>query len=211
MTMLDLDDLAGRLAALGEMLDFDDDNPAEAALARLDGGEVIPLERHRNRHRMLLVAAAVVAVVVAAGVLLPDTRTAVARWFGLTGVEVRLDPDLQLGEPQTFDLPGPGASTVVVVNGQRILVSAIRGQGNAVLIDKTVNSSTQVEEVLVNGHGGLWFGGGTHEVLYQAPDGDVSVDRVAANTLLWFDDGVLYRVEGFDDLADAMAFAQKGT
>jgi len=213
--MLDLDDLTARLAALGEMLEFDDPDPAAATLERLIVGDVdnvVPLDRKRGRGRgrqMLLTAAAVFAVIVALGVLLPDARTAVARWFGLGGVEVKLNPDLRLDEPQTFELPGPGQSTAVVVDGQPILVSAIPARPNETLIDKSVQNASDVEAVRVNGHDGLWIGGGSHEVLYETLDGRTEVERMAANTLLWYDGEVLYRVEGFDELSDALAFAQE--
>ena len=68
--------------------------------------------------------------------------------------------------------------------------------------------SSQVEEVTVDGRPGLWISGSPHEVLYEDPQHDVVVERVARDTLLWSADGVLYRVEGFSRLADALAYAE---
>ena len=60
----------------------------------------------------------------------------------------------------------------------------------------------------MNGQPGLWISGGAHEVLYESLVGGIVVERVAGNTLLWQHDGVLSRVEGFDDLSQALAFAE---
>ena len=89
------------------------------------------------------------------------------------------------------------------VDGRRIIVSAVRGELTEQLIVKTVGSSDQIEEVTVDGHPGLWFAGAPHHVMYDAPIGDVVVERVAADTLVWQDGDSLFRVEGFDRLADA--------
>lgn len=208
--MVDLDELAERLGALGEMLVFDDPEPALAAVERVASGDRATSSPWPRR---LLVAAAAMLVVAAGVLLIPDARSAVARWFGIDGVDVDVAPDLTLpaDAPSTFDLPGPGDSTVVELDGRRILVSAIAARPNEVLISKTVQASHDVVDADVNGHDGLWVGGGAHEVLYETPDGEVEVRRVAANTLLWWDGDVLYRVEGFDDLDDALAFAAEGT
>jgi hypothetical protein len=197
-------DLIRRLEAFGDALEFDDAELAEAVLARIDASP-------RRTASQWWMAAAAVFVVVAGGVLAyPDSRHAVARWFGLEQVEVEVDPELSLAPPPTsFVLPGPGESEVVVVDGRQILVSTIAGGLNEALITKAVSSSTQIEQVAVNGNPGLWISGGSHEVRYQIPeDGGIAVERVAANTLLWETDGVLRRVEGFDQLADALEFAE---
>jgi hypothetical protein len=152
-----------------------------------------------------------VFVVVLGGVLIyPDSRHAVARWFGLEHVEIEVDPELSLAPPPTsFELPGPGESEVVVVDGRQILVSTIVGGLNEALIGKATSSSSQIQPVTVNGYPGLWIGGGAHEVRYELPeDGGIGVERVAANTLLWEADGVLRRVEGFAELSDALEFAE---
>ena len=146
----------------------------------------------------------------AAGIVVhPDSREAMARWLGLDGVEVDVDPELSVPAPTgSFDAPGPGASEVVVVDGREVLVSAIDGSFDEQLIRKTVTSADQVRQLQVMGHPALWIAGTAHEVMYESADGDVVVERVAADTLLWQDGAVLFRVEGFDTLADALAFVE---
>ena len=94
------------------------------------------------------------------------------------------------------------------MNGTQILVSTLIGRLGETLISKSVASSDHVAEVEVNGQPGLWISGGAHEVMYESPVGRIVVERVAGNTLLWQHDGVLSRVEGFDDLSQALAFAE---
>ena len=199
------EELERRLALFGEALAFDDAHLADVVLERLDAAPPTPA-----RHRWL--AAAAVLVLVLAGIALyPDSRHAVARWFGLEGVTVEVDPELSTtatSSPPAFGLPGPGESEVVVVDGREILVSTVSGSLTDELIVKTVGSAAQIEQVEVNGRRGLWISGTPHEVLYASPEGRVAVERVAANTLLWEGDGVLSRVEGFEQLSDALAFAE---
>ena len=108
---------------------------------------------------------------------------------------------------EPFTVPGPGESELVMVHGREVLLSAIDGRLFEAGITKTVQSSEQISEVRVGDHPGLWIAGEPHQVVYESPDGEVVVTRAASNTLLWQDGQVLYRVEGFDDLADALEFA----
>ena len=161
--------------------------------------------------RPWLTAAAVIAVIVAFVAIQPDARAAVAGWLGLDGLVVEVDPDLAESPPSPPTAgvaPAPGESQVTVVDGQRIVASAVRGTLTDALVVKSVGASSQVEEVTVDGGPGLWISGSPHEVLYEDPQHDVVVERVARETLLWSADGVLYRVEGFSRLADALAYAE---
>ena len=98
---------------------------------------------------------------------------------------------------------------VVEVDGRRIAVSAVRRAADRQPILKTVGSSDQIREVTVDGHAGLWFAGVPHDVMYDAPIGEVVVERVAVDTLVWHDGAVLWRVEGFDRLPDAIEFVEE--
>lgn len=197
------DDLIDRLERLGDVLDLDDADIAELVLDRISGPQ-----QSRSGHQWLA-AAAVVLAVMAGVVLHPDSRHAVARWFGLDGLVIEVDPDLSAPEARiVFEAPGPGQSRVVTVEGREVLVSAVSGTLSDALITKSVGSSEQVEQVDIDGLEGLWISGAAHQVLYEAANGEVVVERFAANTLLWQDNGVLYRVEGFDQLADALAFVE---
>ena len=151
-----------------------------------------------------------IAVIVAFVAIQPDARAAVAGWLGLDGLVVEVDPDLAESSPTppTGVAPGPGETQITVVDGQRIVASAVRGTLTDALVVKSVGASSQVEEVTVDGRPGLWISGSPHEVLYEDPQHDVVVERVARDTLLWSADGVLYRVEGFSRLADALAYAE---
>ena len=200
--MNDLDDLTERLSTLGDALEFDEDELAESVLDRLAG------RSHRGTRVWLIVAAAVVLVLCGVA-LIPDSRRAVARWFGLDGVTVEVDPELSATPAAhvSFDLPGPGQSRVVDVDGREILVSTISGTLTPRMIVKSVQSPNQVHEVEVDGAPGLWIDGLAHEIGYESPPGHVVFERMAGNTLLWQRGDVLTRVEGFDDVDAALAFA----
>jgi hypothetical protein len=201
--MIDLDDLTERLRALGDALDFDDAELAESVLGRID-------TEPRRRPRLWLVAAAAVLVILIGVALIPDSRRAVARWFGLDAVTVEVDPAVSgTAGPVSFDLPGPGESRVVEVEGRQILVSTVSGELSPRMITKSVQSSTQVHEVDVDGAPGLWIAGPPHEIGYESPTGEPVFERMAGNTLLWQRGDVLSRVEGFEDLEAALAFARQ--
>src|SRR4051812_15149225 len=124
--MIDLDDLSQRLRSLGDALVFDDDGLADSVIGRVDNAA-----RHR---RFVWPAAAAVLLTLAAVALIPDSRHAVARWFGLERVTVDVDPDVTgTAAPITLHLPGPGQSTVVEVDGRQILVSTVDGTLTPVL------------------------------------------------------------------------------
>lgn len=207
------DELIGRLDRLGD----DIDRALVAERAGLDGEFVddvlaaIGYAPTQRRSNWLIAAAIVMTVAVLGALAVPDSRRAVARWFGLDGLGVTIDPSLS--RPPAVGLPddlGPGEHRVVVVDGRDILVTVVRGALDERLITKTVGSSDQIRQVTVNGAPGLWIADAPHEVLYDVPGSDVVVERVAANTLLWNDGEMLYRVEGFDLLDDALDLARTG-
>jgi hypothetical protein len=200
-------DVIERLSELGECLDVDDDQLVDDVLDRVARPTQLSGRADRPDRRGWLVAAAIVALVVGF-VAHPSGRAAMARWFGLDGVNVEVDPSLPTTpSAEPFAVPGPGASELVTVDGREVLFSAIDGRLFEAGVTKTVQSSDQISEVRVGDHPGLWIAGEPHQVAYESPDGEVVVTRVASNTLLWQDGPVLFRVEGFDDLADAVQFA----
>src|SRR5688572_17341038 len=201
--MIDLDDLTERLRALGDALDFDDAELADSVLGRID-------TEPRSRTRLWLAVATAVLVILAGVALIPDSRRAVARWFGLDGVTVEVDPEVTgTAATVSFDLPGPGESRVVDVDGQQILVSTVSGELSRRMITKSVQSSLQVHEVDVDGAPGLWIDGPPHEIGYESPLGEPVFERMAGNTLVWQRGDVITRVEGFADLEAALAFARQ--
>jgi hypothetical protein len=200
---IDLDELTERLRRFGEDLAFDHDALGVAVAARVDAA------RPRRTRTWLAVAAAVI-VILAAVALIPESRDAVARWFGLEGVTVTVDPEISGTAPSvSFDLPGPGQSRIVAVDGRQVLVSTIDGTLTPTMINRSVGSSAQVREVDVDGALGLWIEGASHEIGFESPPGHIVFERMAGNTLLWQRGGVITRVEGFDDLDTALAFARE--
>lgn len=197
-------DLEDRLARLGDVLLVDDDaGLVDDVLARLD-------EPTDGRRMWLRAAAVLVLVVVAVVVAVPSSRRTVADWFGLDGVRVERRPDLVVDDtvPSLSSAPAPGESEVVTIDGEPVVVSTIDGTLDAGFLTKVVGASTSVIEVDVSGAPGLWIAGRPHELLYVGPDGEGLVERMAANTLLWQEGTLIWRIEGIDDLDAALAFAQ---
>ena len=204
------DDVIARLVELGERLEVDDGQLVDDVLDRVADPTQRSASVDQPHRRWWLVAAAIVALVVGF-VAHPSGREAMARWFGLDGVSIDVDPTMPTAPSESsaepFRVPGPGESELVTVGGREVLFSAVDGRLSEAGITKTVRSSDQISEVRIGDHPGLWITGEPHQVAYESPGGEVVVERVASNTLLWQDGPVLFRVEGFDDLADALEFA----
>ena len=200
--MTEHSDLVERLELLGDDLDFGDVDLAGAVVLG------VRERRSRVRARRWLVAAGVLMVVGAAAGY-PDSRQAVARWFGFDSLSVEVDPELSVPAAEgLFEAPGPGETIVVDVGGRAITVSTVSGRLNTAVVVKTVGSADQIEEVTVQGRDGLWISGVPHQVGYESLDGSIVVERVAQNTLVWQSGDVLVRVEGFVELSDALAFVE---
>ena len=200
--MTEHSDLVERLELLGDDLDFGDVDLAGAVVLG------VRERRSRVRARRWLVAAGVLMVVGAAAGY-PDSRQAVARWFGFDSLSVEVDPELSVPAAEgLFEAPGPGETIVVDVGGRAITVSTVSGRLNTAVVVKTVGSADQIEEVTVQGRDGLWISEAPHQVGYESLDGSIVVERVAQNTLVWQSGDVLVRVEGFVELSDALAFVE---
>ncbi len=203
--MIDLD---RRLTALGEVLELDDTHMVDRVFARLDGTTAVPASRP-DRSRPLRVAVAILVVLAALAAAVPSSRRTVAGWFGFDGVTVERRPDLSV--PATppvisIDADGPGDSEIVIVDGATVLVSTIDGLLDETVIEKTVGSSSDVVAVTVDGRRGLWIGGVPHELRLRR-GGELLIERVAGNTLLWQDGDSIRRLEGFDTLEAALTYA----
>lgn len=200
-------DLETRLADLGDALDLDEESVVDDVLARLD--KPVGITVGHGGWVWLRVAALIVTVLVAVVAATPGSRRTVASWLGFDQVHIERRSDIDLsGAPVTTELPGPGNSRLVHVGGAEILVSAIDGRLDDGVITKSLGTASTVTEVDVAGQPGLWVDGAPHQVAYLTSDGDQRVVRAASNTLLWQDGAVLYRLEGFDAVEDAIAFAQ---
>jgi hypothetical protein len=89
--------------------------------------------------------------------------------------------------------------------GVAILITEVGGTVDANYFGKMLGPGTTLEEVTVNGHKGYWIAGQPHIFFFIDANGNVRDDtlRLATNTLLIDDNGVVVRVEG--DLTKAQA------
>lgn len=213
-------DLETRLVELGDHLDLDDgrDVLSEQVLARIGTAETDAAEIDQGRRaRWLGYAAAVLLVATVVAVAVPASRDTIAGWFGLDGVRIERRQDVDPpGATSTLSpsvdgdvsgLPGPGDSREVTVDGRVVLVSVIEGVLTDEVLVKTLGPDTDIVEVAVGNAPGLWISGAPHELAYLSPDGTIAFQRVAGNTLLWQDDQMIGRLEGFEFVDDAIEFA----
>ncbi len=203
-------DLEQRLVSLGDELALDDADLVDLVLGRLDR----PVPDGRNGRLWIHVAAIVIVVLTVLTATIPAPRRIVAGWLGFDQVRIERRPDLTVPtEPDPFESSSEPSSSatdesrVESVDGREILVSVIDGRLSDSSLTKTVGSGTAVIEVDVAGHRGLWIDGEPHDVMYESPEGDFTSRRFAGNTLLWQVGDVLYRLEGFESLDDALEFA----
>jgi len=201
--------------------------------------------------RRLAFAAAVLIVLVASVLLIPDARTAVARFFGLQGIVITSEPsplpsplptlppgplgerlslgqrvtlaDAQgrvrfhilvptlpdLGDPDEVYFAQPPASGAVALvyqakaglrpaaqTGVGLLVTEFRGDIDPGSFGKSLGPGTRLGEVRVRGVTGYWIEGQPHFFFYR-DGGEFRNEtlRLAANTLIWEQDGVTVRIE----------------
>jgi hypothetical protein len=74
---------------------------------------------------------------------------------------------------------------------------------------KMVAPDGQVAEVSVGGTAGYWFSGAQHLFFYADADGQFRSDqlRLSGDTLVFERNGVIIRIEGAKDQADALRLA----
>lgn len=92
----------------------------------------------------------------------------------------------------------------------RILVSEFRGDVPAVLLRKLVDQGVRIERLRIAGDPAVWLSGRPHLFLYRDPAGEIRDEdvRLAGNTLIWSHDGLVVRIEGADNRADALRIAR---
>ena len=103
----------------------------------------------------------------------------------------------------------PGGSVSLLYGTERrprLLVTAFRGDTEPGLVKKAVESDTRIRFVRVRGNPGYFISGAPHAVVFRDANGHIREDqyRLAANVLLWVEDGVTYRLEGDFDLERAL-------
>ncbi len=195
-------DLADRLRELGDELALEDRPLSGTVLVRLEDD----LPERSVAARWTWAAAAAVIALVAVSLAIPGARRAVADWFGIGSVSVERRPDLE--PPATTTPFGDAGDATDLPDGRAVLVTRIDARLDVGLARKTVGTATQVVETTVAGGYALWIDGEPHLVTLLAPDGAVVAERVAGNTLLWQEGSTVVRLEGFDDRADAVAYAE---
>ena len=176
-------------------------------------------------------ALAVVATIAAVLGIVPGTRTAIAEWFGLDGVEVRYEDRptpattprtsvLDLGDEVRLDIAAgrlghrplvargraPDAvhadGSIVTIRYAPLLLSQFPGGvAEPFVMKKLVPYEATIRDVTVNGGRGLWIEG-PHTVDFASRG-----LRQAGSTLLWEQGPLTLRLEGAASLEEALAFA----
>jgi hypothetical protein len=127
----------------------------------------------------------------------------------------------ELGPPDAIYLNAfPSGGTVSLVWGDRegypagddgigIVVTEFQANLAAGSFEKMVDAGTDVTRVTVNGQPGWWVEGGYHAFYYRDQTGTVvnTSVRLAGNTLFW-EQGIVLRVEGAPDLDAALRVAE---
>jgi hypothetical protein len=219
-------DLERELLALGAWVDF----PATPELA----GRVRARlgERRRRPWRLVAVVAAVLVVALGAAFAVPQSRSAILRFFGLKGVSViqvdRLPPagrgpiafgelttlasaerELgfhallpRLGRPDRVYVDAAGGYLILLYGEPRPRLRLSEFRQAGPLIQKLTKFGQEVEPLTVNGGPGLWVPSG-HVVFELGRQ-----PRLAGSTLLWQQAGLVLRIEGRLSKARALEIAR---
>jgi hypothetical protein len=206
------------LRQLGGELDW----PAEPNLAPRVAARL--RQPARRTRRPLVLALAAVAAALAVAMAVPPARSAILDFFGIGGVEIRRVetlPELPTarsapGVPVPLDEARNGvAFDLVVPEGYRRVYWTpgivtfvwpdrllMQFAGDELFVKKVREQDTEVEQLDVHGHRGVWLEGAPHGLFL--PGGE---KRLAGNVLIWVRDGVTFRLEGELTLERALELA----
>jgi hypothetical protein len=108
--------------------------------------------------------------------------------------------------PSTIGHPG-GEVELDLAGGA--IVTEVEGGINTGFFGKMVGSDSQVAEVSVGGTSGYWFSGAAHLFFYMDATGQFRSDqlRLSGDTLVFERKGVIVRIEGAKNQADALRIA----
>ncbi len=134
-----------------------------------------------------------------------------------------LPPDAVLGAPdEVFVLDQDGTVQVTYLyhprsdlpevgdTGVGLLISQFDGHTNDSFIQKQLGPDTTIEMTVVNDQPSFWLTGQPHVFYYERPNGDIFEEtiRLAANVLLWEQDGKTIRIESTLDRDTAVRIAE---
>jgi hypothetical protein len=140
--------------------------------------------------------------------IFPGSRVTLAEAKSRAGFPLRVPSDL--GEPDDVYLESSasGAQVTLVytsrsgipqspVAGVSAIVVEFAGALDQNVMGKAVGPGTTLERVTVNGGPGFWLAGEPHQFFYRDPSGNLQTGtlRLAANTLLWEEGPITYRLE----------------
>ncbi len=94
--------------------------------------------------------------------------------------------------------------------GLSALVTELGGHLEPAILGKVVPQGTKLELLTVNGGAGAWMEGQPHEVFYTTTGGASFINdtlRLAGNTLIWEQNGIVMRLEAQVDKATALRIA----
>lgn len=106
--------------------------------------------------------------------------------------------------------PRPGIPTSAQT-GLAALVTEFGGHLEPAVLGKVVGQGTTIEQLTVNGGAGAWLQGAPHQVFFTTNRGNSFVTdtlRLAGNTLIWEQGGVVMRLEAQVDKATALRIAE---
>ena len=107
-----------------------------------------------------------------------------------------------------FDGAPPGGEVELDLAGGAI-VTEVRGGIDQIFFGKMIGPDGKVTEVNVDGSAGYWFSGAPHIFFYTDARGETRYDdlRLAGDTLVFERKGILVRIEGAKNQADALRIA----
>jgi len=82
--------------------------------------------------------------------------------------------------------------------GVAVLITEVSGNVDTNYFGKMLGQGTTIQDVTVNGHQGWWISGEPHEVFFADANGNFRSEtlRLASNTLLIDEGGIIVRIEG---------------
>jgi hypothetical protein len=129
----------------------------------------------------------------------------------------------ELGEPDEVYVkaPPPGGQVSLVYRsrpglppasetGVSLLFSEFRGETGETYFRKLLGPEAEIETITVNGNRGFWIEGEPHAFIYRNAEGGTHREdlRLAANALIWEQNGLTLRLEGDLPKGEALRVAE---